>query len=137
MGKRKRKQRTKRKTQKIRRRRTKKRPTQTKRKKRKRKRRSPSNLAQDHYINKKNLLDPIPLEPSLVSPPAQQIQEEKKKICTNSKALAHYIFPNDIVPPRSESVGHVDEATDELFDTLSVVTDLPLPLMTAISLRDI
>merc|ERR1712109_149256 len=108
-------------------------------KKRKRKRRSPSNLAQDHYINKKNLLDPIPLEPSLVSPPgpANPRREKKKDLHKQQSASTLYIFPNDIVPPRSESVGHVDEATDELFDTLSVVTNLPLPLMTAISLRDI
>merc|ERR1712156_116451 len=120
------------------RRRTKKRPTQTKRKKRKRKRRSPSNLAQDHYINKKNLLDPIPLEPSLVSPPGPaNPRREKKDLHKQQSASTLYIFPNGIVPPRSESVGHVDEATDELFDTLSVVTDLPLPLMTDISLRDI
>merc|ERR1712048_202968 len=95
----------KKKIQKIRRRKTKKRPTRTKRKKRKRRRRSPSNLAQDHYINKKNLLDPIPLEPLPHFPlsPGPTIKE-KKKICTNSKALALYIFPNDIVPPRSRSV---------------------------------
>merc|ERR1712039_35539 len=74
-------------------------------------------------MGKKNLLDPIPLEPSLVSTPAQQIQEEKKKdLHKQQSASTLYIFPNDIVPPRSESVGHVDEATDELFDTLSVVT---------------
>jgi len=72
-----------------------------------------------------------------VSPSAQQIQEEKKKdLHKQQSASTLYIFPNDIVPPRSESVGHVDEATDERRDTLSVVTALPLPLMTA-SLRDI
>merc|ERR1712083_1130268 len=89
--KRKRKQRTKRKTQKIRRRRTKKRPTQTKRRKRKRKRRSPSNLAQDHYINKnkKNLLNPIPLETLLPCPLPRPSNPRKEKDLHKQQALAH------------------------------------------------
>merc|ERR1712073_112529 len=109
-----------------------------KRKKRKRKRRSPSNLAQDHYINKK---EPTRSHPARtlprVSPRPSKSKKRKKDLHKQQSASTLYIFPNDIVPPRSESVGHVDEATDELFDTLSVVPDLPLPLMTDISLRDI
>merc|ERR1711962_402256 len=54
--------------------------------KRKRKRRSPSNLAQDHYINKK---EPTRSHPARtlprVSPPAQQIQEEKKRSAQTAK----------------------------------------------------
>merc|ERR1712079_319980 len=49
-------------------------------------------------------------------------EEKKKDLHKQQSASTLYIFPNDIVPPRSESVGHVDEATDELCDTLSVVT---------------
>merc|ERR1712203_266851 len=86
---RRRKQRTKRKTQKIRKRRTKKRPTQTKRRKRKRRRRSPSNLAQDHYINKKNLLDPIPLETLLPRPLPRPSNQRKEKDLHKKQALAH------------------------------------------------
>ena len=99
------------------------RPTQTKRRKRRRKRRSPSNLAQDHYINKK---EPTRSHPARtlprVSPGPANPRREKKDLHKQQSASTLYIFPNDIVPPRSESVGHVDEATDELFDTLSVVT---------------
>ena len=67
------------------------RPTQTKRRKRKRRRRSPSNLAQDHYINKnkKNLLDPIPLETLLPCPLPRPSNPRKEKDLHKQQALAH------------------------------------------------
>merc|ERR1712109_406604 len=125
---------------KIRRRRTKKRPTQTKRKKRKRKRRSPSNLAQDHYINKK---EPTRSHPARTLPrvspggPANP-RREKKKICTNSKALAHSTsFPmTSYLLDRSRSVMWTKRRMNYLTH-YQLSLNLPLPLMTAISLRDI
>merc|ERR1712241_931753 len=135
--KRKRKQRTKRKTQKIRRRRTKKRPTQTKRRKRKRKRRSPSNLAQDHYINKKETTRSHPARTLPRVSPGPANPRREKKICTNSKALAHSTsFPmTSYLLDRSWSVMWTKRRMNYLTQ-FQLSLNLPLPLMTA-SLRDI
>merc|ERR1712117_303374 len=118
-------------------RRTKKRPTQTKRRKRKRKRRSPSNLAQDHYINKK---EPTRSHPARTLPrvsPGPANPRREKKICTNSKALAHSTsFPmSSYLLDRSRSVMWTKRRMNYLTH-FQLSLNLPLPLMTP-SLRDI